>query len=248
MTVLLRDETESIQRSPMERFARSCADQLRRRRAEMQVQPIGSERKFTVEMFGLLSTGRMIAVSAPANPDRSLVAVMPGGLLRCRWLNPSTVFQFDAAIKKLVFEPVPMLHLGDLHAIQSRELRGLPRARAALPASLRVPSPVAALVTDLSVSGAQIAMAAGPDLAAGHTVELSLRHSLFHREFVLTLSCRVAADQGALDPEHPSIHFYGLVFEGPGESQQLILHGIVQEHLAREADRLGQLLLSVATE
>jgi hypothetical protein len=248
MTVLLRDETPSMQRSPMERFARDCADQLRRRRAELMVQPVGSERKFTVEMFGLLLTGRTIAVSAPANADRSLVAVMPGALLRCRWLNPSTVFQFDAAIKKLVFEPVPMLYLGDLHAIQSRELRGLPRARAALPASLGTPSAVPALVTDLSVSGAQIALAAGPPLAVGQTVELSLQHSLFHREFMLTLNCRIAADQGALDHNHPSVHFYGLVFDAPNENQQLILHGIVQEHLAREADRLGQLLLSEASE
>ena len=117
-----------------------------------------------------------------------------------------------------------------------------------MPASVRTPSPVAALVTDLSVSGAQIAMASGPAMAAGQTLELSMRHSLFHREFVLTLSCRVAADQGALDNDHPSIHFYGLVFDAPSESQQLILHGIVQEHLAREADRLGQLLLSIAAE
>ena len=135
-----------------------------------------------------------------------------------------------------------------MHAIQSRELRSLPRARAALPGSLRTPSPVAALVTDLSVSGAQVAVASGPSMAAGHIVELSLRHSLFHREFVLTLNCRVAADQGALDPDHPSIHFYGLVFDAPTETQQLVLHGIVQEQLAREADRLGQLLLSIGTE
>ncbi len=137
-----------------------------------------------------------------------------------------------------------MLYLGDLHAIQSHALRGLPRARLALPASLRTPSPVAALVTDLSVGGAQIAMANGPPLAAGSTVELSLRQTLFHREFVLTLNCRVVTDQGALERDHPAIHFYGLVFDAPTESQQLILHGIVQEHLAHEADRLGQLLLS----
>src|SRR5262245_53006322 len=106
--MLLRNETPAMQASPMEKFARASAVALRRRRAELQVAPLNSERKWTVELFGQLSAGRLIAVSAPANPDRSLVAVMPGQILRCRWLNPSTVFQFDAAIKKLVFEPMPM--------------------------------------------------------------------------------------------------------------------------------------------
>jgi hypothetical protein len=242
--MLLRDEIPAMQASPMERFARACADALRRRRAELQVSPLNSDRKFAVELFGQIVSGRTIAVSAPANADRSLVAVMPGQILRCRWLSPSTVFQFDAAVKKLVFEPQPMLYLGDVHAIQSRALRELPRARAALPASLRTDQPLPVLVTDLSVGGAQVAIANVPALAVGATAELSLRQTLFHRDFVLTLSCRVVSDQGATEPDHPAIHFYGLVFDTPTETQQLILHGIVQEHLAREADRLGQLLLS----
>jgi hypothetical protein len=230
----------------MERFARAYADAHRRRRAELQVQPAGSERHFSVELLGLQSGGKMIIVTAPANADRSLIAVRPGHALTCRWLNPSTVFQFEVSITKLVFEPIPMLYLGDPHAIKVRELRGLPRARAALPASLRTPAPLAALVTDLSVGGAQVGVTGGPPLKRGQEVELALRAKMFQKDFVLNLGAKVATDQGTLDPAHPEITFYGLTFTDPPEVSQLVLHGLVHEHLAREADRLAQLLLSAA--
>ena len=242
----LRDGTDAVQRSPMERFARAYSDAVRRQRAELQVQVVGSERRFTVEVLGMQGSRRTILVSAPANIDKSLIAVRQGQILTCRWLNPSTVFQFQAAITKLVFEPMPMLYLGELHAVQYKELRALPRARAALSGALRTPSPLAALVTDLSVSGAQVGVTDGPKLAVGQTVELALRPRLFQKDFVLNLTCHIAADQGALDAEHPNIHFYGLSFQEPTETDQLVLHGIVQERLAQEADRLGQLLLSEA--
>lgn len=242
-----RDTSEAIQRSPMERFARAYSDAVRRQRAELQVQAVGSDRRFTVEVLGMQGSRRTILVSAPANVDKSLIAVRQGQILTCRWLNPSTVFQFQAAITKLVFEPMPMLYLGELHGVQYRELRALPRARAALSGALRTPAPLPALVTDLSVSGAQVGVTDGPRLAIGQEVELALRPRLFQKDFVLNLASRIVADQGALDPEHPNIHFFGLNFAAPTETDQLVLHGIVQERLAQEADRLGQLLLSEAT-
>ena len=42
------------------------------------------------------------------------------------------------------------------------------------------------------------------------------------------------------------VRFYGVTFTEPTERSRLVLHGIVQEQLAQEADRLGQLLLSEA--
>jgi hypothetical protein len=130
--------------------------------------------------------------------------------------------------------------------VQTVELRELPRARVAMPATLRWPKSGAALLTDLSVGGARIGLFEDAQPPVGTEARLILVAQLFGEEFKLDLPCRVASDQGALDPNHPQVRFYGLTFTEPTERDKLVLHGIVQEQLAREADRLGQLLLSEA--
>jgi hypothetical protein len=80
-------------------------------------------------------------------------------------------------------------------------------------------------------------------LEPGHTAELALRPKLLGRDFVLNLKCSIVASKGAIDREHPNIHFYGLNFLGLSELEELVLHGCVQERLAQEPDLLSQLLL-----
>jgi hypothetical protein len=238
----------SFQRSPMERFAKAYGEALLHTRTELQLQPAGSERRFTVEVIGVQQAARMVIVSAPTNTDRSLIAVHQGQIVTCRWMSPSTVFRFEASIARLVFDPLPMLHLNDLHAIQFRELRELPRARSAIAASLRTPVPMAALVTDLSVSGARVGVSSAVLLDVDQDVELSLRVQMFRRDFTLTIGCRIAGDLGELDADHPDIRFYGLNFTRTDDAHQLAIHGIVQQQLALDADRLGHLLQWEATQ
>jgi len=238
----------TIQRSPMERFARSYADLARRARFEMQVSPGDSERRFPVDLLGVLRAPRNLLISAPANRDNSLIAVTKGQAMTCRWFNPTTVFRFRAMITSLAFEPKPVVYLGQLHAIRRRTLRALPRALAALSASVRTPTPFPALVTDLSVGGAQVGAAGDLGVAPGQQVELAIRPRLVERDFVVALKCSVASVQGHADPEHPQIHFYGLNFLEPGDTDLLILHACVQERLAQETDLLTQLLLGESTE
>jgi len=228
----------------MERFARAYSHLARRSRIELQVSPGDSERRYPVQLLGVMQSDRNLLLAAPANADRSLIAVHQGQVMTCRWLNPTTVFYFRAAISKLAFEPVPVMYLGQLHEVRRRRLRSLPRAHCALSASVRSPQFLhAALITDLSVGGAQIGTDSDLGLRQGQAIELSLRPQLLDRDFVVTLPCTVSACPGNLDAEHPEIHFYGLNFIAPGEKELLILHGYVQERLAQEADLLGQMLL-----
>jgi len=237
-----------LQRTPMERFARAHSEGLLRARTELQMQPAGSASRYTVELIGVDSGSRMIIVSAPRGPDRSLMAVHQGQIVICRWMSPSTAFRFEAAIARLVFDPLPVLYLGELHGIQYRQMRELPRARTAIAASLRTPVPMAAMVTDLSVSGARVGVSNIIPLDVGQEGELSLRVRLFQQDFTLTLGCRIASDQGETEPDHPDIHFYGLGFINLRPEEQLALHGIVQQQLASESDRLGRLLQAEAMQ
>ncbi len=228
----------------MERFARAYSQVARRSRVELQVSAGDSERRYTVQLLGVMQADRNLLLSAPANADRSLIAVHQGQAMTCRWLNPTTAFFFRAIINKLAFEPTPVMYLGQLHDVRRRTLRSLPRARCALSAAVRSPQFLhAALITDLSVGGAQIGTDSDLGLQKGQALELSLRPQLLDRDFVVTLQCTVSARLGNLDVEHPQIHFYGLTFIAPGEKELLVLHGYVQERLAQEADLLGQMLL-----
>jgi len=240
--------SSELQRTPMERFARAHAEALLRARTELQMQPAGSATRYTVELIGVDQASRMAIVSAPRGVDRSLMAVHQGQIVICRWMNATTAFRFEAAISRLVFDPFPVLYLGELHGIQYRQLRDLPRARTAIAASLRTPVPMAAMVTDLSVSGARVGVSNVIALDVGQEAELSVRVRLFQQDFTLTLACRIASDQGETDPEHPDIHFYGLGFSHLRGEEQLALHGIVQQQLALEGDRLGRLLQAEATQ
>ncbi len=237
-----------LQRTPMERFAKAHTEGLLRARTELQIQPAGSATRYTVELIGVDATSRMAIVSAPRGADRSLMAVHQGQIVVCRWMSPSTAFRFEAAISRLVFDPMPVLYLGEMHGIQYRQLRELPRVRTAIAASLRTPVPMAAMLTDLSVSGARVGVSNVIALDVGQDAELVLRVRLFQQDFTLTLACHIASDQGETDPDHPDIHFYGLGFAHLRGEEQLALHGIVQQQLATEGDRLGRLLQVEATQ
>ena len=110
-------------RPPLARFARAYGEQLKRLRVELQVAPAGSEQRFHVGLLGVLQSGRNLLVSAPANLDKSLIAVRQGQVMTCRWLSPSAIFQFQAAITKLLFEPSPVMYLGELHQVRHKPLR-----------------------------------------------------------------------------------------------------------------------------
>jgi hypothetical protein len=124
---------------PWARFARSYGDLVQRSRIGLQVSPTGSEQRYTVNLMGVLQSGRTMLVSAPANPDKSLIAVRQGQVMACQWLSAAAIFQFQAAITKLILKPAPVMCLGELHAVRYRALRTLPRVPIALSAVIRTP-------------------------------------------------------------------------------------------------------------
>jgi hypothetical protein len=237
----------TIIRSPMELLVRAYADMGRRTRAELQLSPGGSEQRFSVAVLGVMRSQRLLMVAAPRTRDNSLIAVTKGNGVTCQWMNATTAWRFHAVIANLAFEPAPILYLGQVSHVRRRTLRAVPRALAALAGAVRTPALHAALVTDLSASGARVALGGDPALQAGQQVELALRPRMFGRDFVLDLPATVASCAGNADPEHPLISFFGLQFGELDEQAQLVLHAYVQERLAQESDLLSQLLAAEAT-
>jgi hypothetical protein len=236
----------TIMRSPMELLSRSYADMGRRTRGELQVTPVGTELRFNVAVLGVMRSQRLLMVAAPRTRDNSLIAVTKGKSLACQWMNTTTLWRFTAVIANLAFEPAPLVYLGQLGGVQHRTLRGVPRALAALPAALRLPGVHAALVTDISTTGARVGLAGEPGIQVGQVLTLALRLRMLGRDFVLDLPCSVTATLGQVDPEHPLINFFGLQFGALASQDELALHAYVQERLVQEADLLSQLLATEA--
>jgi len=235
-------------RSPMEMLVRAYSELGRRTRLELQVSPGDGELRCNCAVLGVVRGQRLVMIAAPRTRDNSLIAVTKGHGMTCQWLNATTAFRFRAVIANLAFEPAPIVYLGQMSNVRRRTLRGDPRAVTALTGALRTPALIAALVTDLSLSGARIGVAGEPALETGQKVELALRPKHFGRDFTLDLDCTVAGSMGHADPDHPSISFFGLQFDTPSDHALLVLHACVQERLAQETDLLSQLLMSESSE
>ena len=226
----------------MQRLATDYADMHRRARRVLTVSPVTSQRSFDVSLLGVLSARRCLLISAPANPDGSLIAVSRDSMLACRWMNPTATFEFSATVANLLFEPVPIVVLSELRKIIRHSLRGQARALTAIGASLRVPEAHAAMITDLSLCGARIGSSTQLTLPDGAPLELSLRPRLMEREMLLTLTGTLAHSLGQCEPDHPEIWFYGVHFEGLDDYSSLVLQALIQERLVAELDFVSALL------
>jgi hypothetical protein len=228
----------------LEAFARAYGGAQERSRVTLLVSPGESDKSFPVVVHGVVAASRYLILGAPSTPDGSLIAVFKGQTLNCRWFNASSAFLFEAVITKILFDPMPLVFARLPNRVRRREVRNLPRALASMPAVIRVPGVFTAMVVDLSVGGARIAVLRDTPLLHGQEVELSIKPSVLDREYLLKLKCVVAGFMEEGPTAHPDIVFYGLKFVDVSEGDLLIVHAHVQSSLVDETDQLAGLLLS----
>lgn len=229
----------------LESFANAYGDAAERSRYGLIITPGDAKTSYPVAALGLVRDKRYLIVTAPETEDHGLLAVVKGQAVTCRWFNATTAFRFRATILKLAFEPIPLVYLGLPENVERTIVRQLPRALANLHAVIRTPDSVEALVVDLSVGGARIAVAGELDIEKGQTLELVMRPRMLARDYMILLDCTVTAVLGHTEAQHPEVYFYGLSFQKVTDSDLLILHAYVQSCLAVESDWLSQALAHV---
>lgn len=228
----------------LEAFAREYGGAQERSRVTILVTPGESDKTFPVAVYGLVPSSRFMILGAPATADGSLIAVMKGQTLSCRWVNASSAFLFDALITKILFDPVPLLFTRLDDRVRRRSVRNLPRALANMPAAIRLPGVATALVVDLSVGGARIAVLQEVKLEVGQELELSLKPKVLERDHLLKLRCQVMGGREKGPAAHPGVVFYGLKFVDVPEHDLLIIHSYVQASLVDETDQLANMLFN----
>lgn len=226
----------------LDKFAREYGDAAERSRYGLRVSINEGDKFFAVSALGVVRERRYLMVTAPANEQHELIAVTKGQTLVCRWFNATTAYRFRATITKIAFEPIPLLFLELPNHIEHSAVRDLPRALANIRALVRAAWPAEAVVVDLSLGGARIAVADQLPLQKGDTAELLMWPQLLGRDYLLRLQCTVSGVLGNAHRKHPEIFFYGLSFNAVGDQEQLVLHSCVQSCLATEFDWLTQAL------
>ena len=235
--------TRNPRRFALENLARDYADIGARSRMGLLISPGDSKVNYTVAVIGVIREKRQLVLRAPVNDDGSLIAVMKGQSLSCRWINATTAFQFRALIVRILFEPVPLVHIELPPVVERRTLRGVPRALSNLRALVQAPAEIEAVLVDISTGGARLAVFEDVELSKGQAIQLLARPHMLHRDFQISLHCHVTGVVTPLDPKHPRIKFYGVTFEHLSDNELLILHSYVQECLSMETDALSQVLL-----
>lgn len=231
------------QSNELEMLARELGDINQRARTSLRVNVDEHGKSLSsVDVIGIIETQQQLIVSAPKGTDGGLIVVSKGQILTCHWVSPSHVFGFPTTVVKVVFDPVPLLHLQLSKNISQREVRTLPRALVNLTCELRTPEPIPALLVDLSVGGGRIATAHNNQLTVGQSVELAATLKMLGRDFPVVVACTVTGTLENGGRRSDTVHYYGLKFENLPDTPLLTLHGYVQTCLALELDALTQIL------
>lgn len=236
---------ESLQSDPVDPLTalnRDYSNVAQRARCGVKIAPRETGESYLCWVIGVSHENRGLVMTAPARPDKALAPVSKGQVWYCRMFSSTSVFRFRGAILKVAFDPYPYLHILVPEVIEKRLIRQLPRALVSLQATLLVPESHFASVVDLSVGGARVGVDKKLELDVRHQVQLCISIDVLGKTQELCLQAKVAVVYGVVDSRHPGVAFYGLAFEGLDERLTFMLHGYVQQHLAREYDTLGQVL------
>jgi hypothetical protein len=210
------------------------------RRFAVTMAPNETQEAYNAWVVG--ATEQSLIMTAPLRPDGSLVPVTPGQVWLCRTFQVTSAFRFRATVLKVAFEPFPHLHLEAPKQVETRKVRGRPRASVFVNANLYTPSAVPCVVVDLSVTGGRIAVPGNVKMERGHAARLHVKLDMIDFHFDLSLRANIVGAFGVSDGRHPEVAFYGVQFDGLTELESLILHGFVNQHLAVELNSLWQVL------
>jgi hypothetical protein len=230
--------------SPLERYWQEHSAGIRRWRPALRMSRDDADESHTTTILALHDRHSLI-LSAPQHADGTWVSVTEGQSWVFRSLYHTTALRFQSTVLKAVLEPFPHLHVEVPQSIERRTVRKAPRISVSLHATLLTPDPVPAVVVDLSIGGARIAVETGAQLQQGHAVTSSFTVPINERVFALQLKAFVLAHEPTTDPQHPGISFYRMEFEPLADVPMLTLHAFLSGALAIDLDSFGRLIALV---
>ena len=221
-------------------LSRAYKSASQRRQFGFKMSRNDSSTAYPALMIGLLENGNFV-LSAPQLDDAAL-PVVAGETWLFRAFYVTAALRFRAKILDVATTPFSHLYVGPPQSIHRQNIRHWPRVKLCIPVVPNAAGDVKFIVTDLSVGGARLAAESRAPLTRGQRIAIQMNLPVMQSEFPIALEAQVRNVYGQVDPQHPGITFYGLLFEKPAQLSTLILHGFVQEQMTSELDRVSQLL------
>jgi hypothetical protein len=226
--------------TPLERMRKDYDANGQSQRLVISIARTEADKAHTVQLLG--AHAQFVMVTAPVNPDGSLVSVQPGQGWLCRTFQLVSAFRFSTVAMKVAFDPFPHLFLKLKKDMEQRRVRTAPRAKVSLSGELQTPDAMPCLVADLSATGARIAIDYPLALARGSTVRLAISIPMLESKRDLSMEATIVNALGPSDTRYPEVSFYGIKFKAPTELESLALHAFVNGELISESNSLWQAL------
>ena len=228
--------------SPLERFARDHTAGMGRWRPSLRMSRDDAGESYATRILAVHDR-HCLLLSAPVRADGTWVSVIASQNWVFRTLYHTTALRFQANVLKTVFDPFPHLHVEVPHSVERRVVRKAPRLAVSLHATLLAgEASIPALIVDLSVGGARVAVDASVALREGQQVTFSFMLPIDERHYSLELKAGVLAREASSDPNHPDVASYRVQFEPLADVAMLTLHAFVNGLLAVDLDNFGRLI------
>ncbi len=232
--------------TPLERMRKEFDGNPDARRLTLSIARTEADKAHTVQLLGAYAG--TVVVTAPVNPDGSIVPVQLGQSWVCRTFQMISAFRFAGVVVKVAFDPFPHVCLKLQKDVEQRRVRMSPRARTSLAGELHIPDAMSCYVADLSATGARVAIDYPLALAKGSTVKLAFAMPMLLEEGASSsLEATIINALGASDTPFPrSFVLRHSVQVGDFEIESLALLAYVNGELVSEANSLWQMLSSLA--
>ncbi|MET0983884.1 MAG: flagellar brake protein [Steroidobacteraceae bacterium] len=236
----VREETSSEVVTPLDKFMREHAIALAKPRPNLRMSREDGSESYPTRIIGMHDRNSMI-LAAPIRPDKTFVPVFDRQTWFFRALYHTTAIRFQAVVLKAVFEPFPHLHIDVPRSMERKLVRSAPRVPVCLRANIVEPSNASAVIVDLSVGGARIAVNADVVLEQQQRVRFTANVAVYQRSVALDLTGTVlpreAGEEGIAD-----VMFHRLQFEPLDNFQLLALEAHLNSQLAIDADSFWRLV------
>jgi len=235
-------EIEPIIENPLDVYARDFHSAVGTSRVGVRVSREETGESYPCWVVGADELHGLI-ITAPTKPDRSIVPVNEGQTWVFRMMYLTAAVKFHGTIRKVQFEPTPLINISLPKQVELRHVRASPRVAACIRAVIDYGKEIPVLITDIGVGGMRVAMERERwEPKAGHRITLIFEIEMLGQTYHFKVPATVVGKPHELDKRYPAICFAGLKIEAQSETEKLVLHSYVFERTALDFNALWKAL------
>jgi len=228
--------------NPLETYSRDFNSAVGNSRVGVRVSREETGESYPCWVLGADEQHGLI-VTAPTKPDRSIVPVNEGQTWVFRMMYLTAAVKFNGTIRKVQFEPMPLMNVSLPKQVELRHVRASPRVATCMRASVDYGKEVPVLITDIGVGGMRIAIERESwEPRAGQRITLKFEIAMVGQDYHFKVPATVVGKPHDLDKRYPTLSFAGLKIEAQSETEKLVLHSYVFERTALDFNALWKAL------